>query len=163
MGRAFGELIERYPADRIPDAGGVNATAVVIMTLETLMGGLKAAHLDTGEPISPGQARRLASQAKIIPVVLGGKSEVLDVGRCKRFFTKAQRLAMMIRDHGCTTEGCDWPPGMCHGHHDVLWALADHRPQTRTTPLPKHHATAHHPAYEMTKLPGGKVAFHRRT
>src|SRR6478609_268543 len=164
MGRAFCEFVERYPADRVPDAGGVNATAVVIMTLETLMGGLKAGHLDTGEAISPGQARRLASQAKIIPVVLGGKSEVLDVGRGKRFFTKAQRIAMMIRDQGCTTEGCDWPPGMCHGHHDDQWALGGNTDLNRGRLLcPKPHARAHDPAYEITQLPGGKIAFHRRT
>ncbi len=164
MGRAFCEFIERYPADRVPDAGGVNATAVVIMTLETLMGGLKAAHLDTGEKISAGQARRLASQAKIIPVVLGGKSEVLDVGRGMRCFTKPQRVAMMIRDRGCTAEGCDWPPGMCHGHHDRLWSRGGNTDLKHGRLLcPKHHATAHDPAYEMTKLPGGKVAFHRRT
>jgi hypothetical protein len=164
MGRAFCEFIERYPVDRVPDAGGLNATAVVIMTYETLMGGLKAAHLDTGQHISPGQARRLASQAKIIPVVLGGKSEVLDVGRGKRLFTKAQRVAMMIRDRGCTTEGCEWPPGMCHGHHDWLWSKGGPTDLKHGRLLcPKHHATAHDPDYEMTKLPGGKVAFHRRT
>ena len=164
MGRAFCEFIERYPADRVPDAGGTSATAVVIIPLETLMGGLKAAHLDTGQPISPAQARRLAAQAKVIPVVLGGKSEVLDVGRGKRFFTRAQRVAMMIRDGGCTTDGCDWPPGMCHGHHDWLWSQGGPTDLKHGRLLcPKHHATAHDPDYEMTKLPSGKVAFHRRT
>ncbi|MEP9361570.1 DUF222 domain-containing protein [Nocardioides sp. CN2-186] len=164
MGRAFCELIERYPADRVPDAGGVNATAVVIMTYETLMGGLKAAHLDTGEKISAGQARRLASQAGIIPVVLGGRSEVLDVGRKKRFHTKAQRLALMIRDQRCTADGCDWPPGMCHAHHDHLWSQGGPTDVEHGRLLcPRHHARAHDPTFEMTKLPGGKVAFHRRT
>ncbi|MEP9361906.1 DUF222 domain-containing protein [Nocardioides sp. CN2-186] len=164
MGTAFCELIERYPTDRVPDAGGVNATAVVIMTHETLMGGLKAAHLDTGEPISAGQARRLASQAGIIPVVLGSKSEILDVGRRKRFHTKAQRLALMIRDQHCTADGCDWPPGMCHAHHDHHWAQGGPTDLEHGRLLcPRHHARAHDPAYEITKLPGGKVAFHRRT
>ena len=55
MGRALCELIERYPVDRVPDAGGITATAVVLIPLDTLMGGLKAAHLDTGEPISPAK------------------------------------------------------------------------------------------------------------
>ena len=58
------------------------------MDLDTLMGGLKAAHLDTGETISPGAARRLACQAGIIPAVLDGKSQVLDLGRGKRYYTK---------------------------------------------------------------------------
>ena len=89
---------------------------------------------------------------------------MLDVGRQKRFHTKAQRIAMMIRDRGCTTEGCDWPPGMCHGHHDWLWSQGGPTDLKHGRLLcPKHHARAHDPAYEMTKLPGGKVAFHRRT
>ncbi|MEP9361980.1 DUF222 domain-containing protein [Nocardioides sp. CN2-186] len=164
MGRAFCELIERYPTDRVPDAGGVNATAVVIMSYETLMGGIKAAHLDTGEKISAGQARRLASQAGIVPVVLGSKSEILDVGRRKRFHTKAQRVALMIRDQRCTAEGCDWPPGMCHAHHDHLWSQGGPTDVEHGRLLcPRHHARAHDPTFEMTKLPGGKVAFHRRT
>ena len=136
---------------------------MVLIPLDTLMGGLKAAHLDTGEAISPGQARRLTSQAKIIPVVLGGKSEVLDVGRARRFYTRAQRIALMVRDRGCTTDGCEWPPGMCHAHHDHPWALGgtptsktDGCSAPATTPEPTT------PPSRMAKLPGGKVAFHRR-
>jgi hypothetical protein len=74
-------MIQRYPTKALPKAGGLNATVVVLMPLETLMGSLKAAHLDTGESISPGQARRLACAAGIIPAVLGGESEVLDLSR----------------------------------------------------------------------------------
>ena len=51
--------------------------------LETLLGGIKAAKLDTGEHISAGLARRIACEAGIIPAVLGGKSEVLDLGRSR--------------------------------------------------------------------------------
>ena len=54
LGHAFTELIQRYPAKNLPKAGGLNATVVVLMHLDTLMGELKAAHLDTGETISPG-------------------------------------------------------------------------------------------------------------
>ncbi|MCW2798421.1 MAG: nuclease [Nocardioides sp.] len=111
MGRAFMEYIERYPTTKLPQAGGVNATAVVLIPLETLIGGLKAAHLDTGEPISAGQARRLACEAGIIPIVLGGKSQVLEVGRKSRFHNQTQRLAIGVRDKTCTAEEFDWPPG----------------------------------------------------
>ena len=123
MGRAFCELIERYPADKLPQAGGVNATVVVTLSYESLVGQIEQAGiLDTGERISPGQARRLACDAGIIPAVLGGNSDVLDLGRKRRFHTKAQRLALAIRDGGCTADGCDWPPGMCHAHHEKLWS-----------------------------------------
>ena len=72
MGQAFCEFLERYPTDRLPDAGGVAATIVVTMTLESLLGGLRAAHLHTGETISATEARRLACQAGIVPAVLDG-------------------------------------------------------------------------------------------
>ena len=66
MGLAFQEYIETYPADALPKAGGVNATVVVTMTLEALLGGLKAARLDTGEKITAGEARRLAGGVFLI-------------------------------------------------------------------------------------------------
>ncbi len=98
MGHAFAEWVETYPADRLPTAGGVNATVVVTIPLQTLTGGLAAGQLDTGAHISPGQARRLACGAGIVPAVLGAGSVVLDLGRRTRFHTAAQRTAIALRD-----------------------------------------------------------------
>jgi hypothetical protein len=50
LGEAFRELIERYPTTKIPHAGGLSATAVILIPLDTLLGGLKAAHLDLVRP-----------------------------------------------------------------------------------------------------------------
>jgi len=164
MGRAFAELIERIPAKRLPKVGGLDATVVVKIDLDTLMGRLrKAGVLDTGERISPGQARRLACAGRVIPVVLGAKSQVLDVGRARRFFTRAQLLAMSLRDGGCVAEGCDWPPWMCHAHHWIHWTDGGGTDLHNGGLLcPRHHARAHDPTYEMTHHPDGKVTFHRR-
>ncbi|CAN0378825.1 unnamed protein product, partial [Phaeothamnion confervicola] len=46
MGRAFVDYIETRPRRSVPKAGGLAATVVVTMELETLLGGLKAASLD---------------------------------------------------------------------------------------------------------------------
>ncbi|WP_300387362.1 HNH endonuclease signature motif containing protein [uncultured Nocardioides sp.] len=121
-GQAFTELLERIDAKDLPTVGGVGATVVVTMTIDSLMGGLAAAALDTGEVISAGAARRLACEAGVIPMVLGGKSEVLDVGRRRRFHTKAQRLAIAQRDKTCVVGGCDAPPSRCHVHHVIPWS-----------------------------------------
>jgi hypothetical protein len=116
------DYVEARSTRPAPTTGGVAATVVVTMDIETLMGGIKAASLDTGGRISAGEARRLACRAGIIPVVLGGASVPLDVGRKRRFHTEAQRIAMGIRDGGCTAVGCDAPPGMTEAHHDeVSW------------------------------------------
>jgi hypothetical protein len=159
MGHAFCEYLERYPADRLPQTGGVNATVVVTMTLESLTGALEQAGiLDTGQHVSPGETRRLACQAGIIPAVLGGKSEVLDLGRSRRLHSRAQRLAIALRDGHCTHEGCDWPPGLCQSHHDVPWSLGGSTDVAHGRLLcPRHHAQ-HHSQHQTQQ-----ARYHRRT
>ena len=132
LGHAFCEYVERYPTDRLPQAGGVNATVVVRMTLESLLGDSEEpATLDTGHLITAGQARRLACEAGLIPMVLGSRSQVLDVGRGCRFYTKPQRVVLDDRDKTCTAVGCDWPAWMCHAHHDIPWSRGG-RPTSTT-------------------------------
>ncbi|MDP2772332.1 MAG: DUF222 domain-containing protein [Nocardioides sp.] len=163
MGLAFAEYIRRYPTDHLPNTGGVSATVVVMMTLETLMGGLKAAQLDTGTPISPGQARKLACEAGIIPVVLDGDSQPLDVGREKRLHTKAQRVALLVRGQTCATRGCEHPASRCHAHHLTPWANGGHTSAKDAAWLcPRHHTLAHHDDYELTRHPDGTITFTRR-
>ena len=164
LGAAFVELIERLDPHELPKAGGVNATVVVTMTLESLEGGLAAATLDTGDRISAATARRLACEAGVVPVVLGGKSQPLDVGRANRYFTPAQRIAMGIRDGGCTARGCDAPPAMCHAHHDDPWSCHGHTDLARGRLLcPFHHRRIHDPEYETDVGGDHQVTFHRRT
>ncbi len=122
LGLAFWDYLARYPTKRLPKAGGLNATVIVTMTLETSMGGLTAAQLDTGERISPGQARRLAADSGIIPAVLGTKSQVLDLGRKNRFSSPTQRILKTLQAGGCEAEGGDAPPGRCQLHHPTHWA-----------------------------------------
>jgi hypothetical protein len=169
MGQALCRLLERIPADRLPHAGGLSATVVVLLDHDKLVDGLGAAHLDTGGRISAQLARRLACEAGIVPAVfrkvLGGPSAVLDLGRRARFHTEPQRLALMVRDRGCTAEGCDRPPGWCEAHHDhVSWAEGGGTSVERGRLLCRfHHGKAHSPAYEMVRLANGQVRFHRRT
>ena len=165
-GVAFTQLLEAIPAQVLPKAGGCSATVVVTMTLDQLLAGLDAAGvctLDTGGRISAAEARRLACQAGIIPLVLGAKSQILDVGRKRRLHTEGMRVAMGVRDGGCTAEGCETPPGLCHAHHDVPWS-AGGRTNVDTGRLlcPHHHRRIHDPRYGATRLPTGDVSFHRR-
>lgn len=98
------------------------ARVVVTLDLDALVGGTGVATLQgSGERVTAGQVRRLACQAGIIPAVLGGASQPLDVGRAQRLFTPAQKLALALRDGGCAFPGCDRPPGDCDAHHIVTW------------------------------------------
>ena len=66
---------------------------------------------EDGTPIPVEVMRRLACEADIVPVVLNGRGEALDVGRTQRLATPAQRDALLegLRPHveaaGITTAG----------------------------------------------------------
>lgn len=163
LGQALCEYISTREAAGTPKAGGVAATVTVTMSLASLLGAGAAASLDTGDRISAAEARRLACEAGIIPVVLGGKSEPLDLGRARRFHTKAQRIAIALRDGGCAVEGCDWPPGMCHVHHKDAWARGGGTSVANGIMIcPRHHTIAHDTRYQMKTTPSGKVTFSTR-
>jgi hypothetical protein len=92
------------------------------MTLESLISGLGEASIDGNEqPISATAARRLAADADIIPLVLGGKGEVLDLGAPVRLFSRAQRIAFADRDGGCAWRNCHRPPSYTEAHHIKWW------------------------------------------
>ena len=78
--------------------------------------------LDTGAPISAAEARRLACDAQILPAVLNGQSQALDLGRARRLFTGPIRRALILRDGGCAFPQCDRPARWAEGHHLIGWA-----------------------------------------
>jgi hypothetical protein len=164
LGQALMEYVERYPADVLPDSGATNATVTVTMSLDSLVSGLGVATLDSGGRISAGEARRLACGAGLVPAVLGTRSEVLDLGRTSRLFKLPQRRAMSLRDGGCTAEGCGIPPVACHAHHELSWSREGPTDLDNGRLLcPRHHRLAHDSRYQLRRLTGGRVSFHRRT
>jgi hypothetical protein len=163
LGRGFMELIERISADKLPQCGGLSSTIVVTIGLDQLMSGLGTAKLDTGGKISAGEARRLACQAGIIPVVLDGASVPVDIGREQRFHNKYQRICIQVRDGGCTAENCDRPPGWCECHHEIPWSEGGGTSVEKGRMLCWwHHHLAHDTGYTMTRLANGKVRYRRR-
>jgi len=78
--------------------------------------------IDGQWPITAEAARLLACDAQIIPVVLGGRGEVLDLGRATRTVTRAQRRALIQRDRHCAHPGCRRPPKRCAAHHVEPWS-----------------------------------------
>jgi hypothetical protein len=166
-GMAFCDLLEAIPARWMPKSGGCGATVVVTMTLEQLLAKLDAPSvctLDTGGVISASEARRLSCSAGIIPMVLGGKSLPLDIGRTRRFHKPHQRLAMGARDGGCSTEDCDKPASMTVAHHEIPWSEGGPTSVEGGRLLcPHHHRRIHDRRFEHTRHPNGKISFHRRT
>ena len=108
----------------------------------------------TGEHLSAGTIRRLACDAQIIPIVLGGPSEALDVGVSKRLFTPAQRTAILLRDKGCTFPSCTMPAGWTDLHHIIHWVFGGATDLSNAAALcRRHHVIVHRYGYTATVTP----------
>jgi hypothetical protein len=167
-GSAFAELLEHLPTDRL--SGKVNATVVVTMDAETLRdpARAKACETDLGTVLSAGQARRLACSAGLVPLVLGGDSHPLDLGRAGRLFTEHQRTALAARYTACAAEGCDRPYAWTELHHQDPWSAGGATDLHLAVPLRgHHHRLIHHAgfAHRIAADPRGikSVTFHRRS
>ena len=116
LGGAGQEMFGRY----IP-GHGPKAHLTVTIDFNALKAATARATGETvfGDDLSAAAVRRLACDAQVIPVVLGSKSQPLDVGTTKRLVTAPMRLALNARDRGCVV--CGAPPVQCEAHHLVHW------------------------------------------
>lgn len=92
----------------------------VLIDHQSLITGLHphgVCELSDGTAIPVATARRLACEAGLLPVVLGGAGEVLDVGRAERLATTAQRRALRSMYRSCAFPGCDVVVDRCEMHH----------------------------------------------
>ncbi len=166
LGHGFMELLESHlDLTSMPSSHGSPFTLVVTIGLDALMSGLGVAAVETGCRISAGEARRLACKAGIIPMVLGGDSVPLDVGRERRIFSKHQKIALDHIYRGCAASNCDRPPSWAEYHHEHPWHRGGRTDLKRGIPLcPPHHQMADHPdLWNMKRLSDGGVRFTRRT
>ncbi len=169
LAEAFGQLLESIDPTRLPIHGGDATHVVVTIPLKALTRELATATVDNQVPgdgnttITAAEARRLACTAQIIPAVLGADSEVLDVGRASRLFTKAQRRAPLLRDRTCRAQGCSIPGTWTEAHHLLPWSHGGTTDLSNAVLLcPRHHHRAHDESYDPTRLPNGDIRFSRR-
>ncbi|MHC1563688.1 HNH endonuclease signature motif containing protein, partial [Actinomycetospora sp. C-140] len=111
--------------------------------------------LDDDTPVHIRTLRRLACDAEIIPMILGSRSEPLDVGRLQRTVTDALRRALNIRDRGCAFPDCTRSPRRCHAHHIDHW---EHGGPTEINNLVLlclyHHQLIHHGHWSVAIVDG---------
>lgn len=105
---ALGVLADTFMAQTGPSFNGAPRTVIVTIDLETLEDQLRDRWITTPYgPMAPENLRRLACDAELIPIVLGGRSEALDIGVADHEFTTAQRRAAYQRDGGaCVFPRC---------------------------------------------------------
>jgi len=131
---ALGEVCRRWldRTDR-PEVAGERPHLTVTVPVEALAGiGTSdapqragdrggAPSLDHVGPIDAATMHRLACDASVTRVVLGPRSEPLDVGRRTAVVPPALRRAVVVRDRRCRFPGCDRPPPWCDAHHVAHW------------------------------------------
>lgn len=122
-------------------APGVGAARVIVtLDYQALYAGAAGAGLvGDGQQVSAGELRRLCCDAELVPAVLGGASEVLDVGRSARLVTPAIRTALTVRDGGCTFPGSTVRPHRCEAHHITPWWANGPTALSNLTLLCHHH------------------------
>ncbi|TDV52016.1 HNH endonuclease signature motif containing protein [Actinophytocola oryzae] len=120
---ALVELARRVlNAGTLPVEGGVRPHVGLTVDIAELRRHTGVVDLDWGGTVSIQTARRICCDAEIIPIVMRGGSQPLDVGRRQRLVTGPLRRALIARDRGCVAPGCDRPPEWCDAHHLVHWS-----------------------------------------
>ncbi|WP_190812601.1 HNH endonuclease signature motif containing protein [Saccharopolyspora pogona] len=115
--------------DGVPRSGGQRPHITISIDFEDLKRGLGFVAAETGLPgtlnteraITAENARRIACDAEVLPMVLGGDGLPLEVGRAKRTAPTHLRAALLQRDGVCAFPGCDRPPGTPEAHHIAHW------------------------------------------
>jgi hypothetical protein len=138
-------------------AGRTYVHVNVTTTLDALRDAVTGAGvLDTGGTLSAAELRRLACDAGITPLVLGGPSQVLDYGRTRRTFPQAPRRALDVRDRGCIAPGCHRAPADCDAHHQWEWDAGGPTDLANGALLcPYHHQQTHRQGWTVHLAPNG--------
>ena len=148
---------EPDPEPEEPARGPVRGRPMLLVTIdaERLRTGVGHGVLDSDRTISVGEARRLGCDAGVVPVVLGGASQPLDVGRMSYTVPDGMRRALIVRDRGCSFPGCDRRPRRCQAHHVRHWADGGPTKIDNLALLCRfHHQLLHHGDWEIRMREG---------
>ncbi len=159
LAEVCGYALAHAPARVLPETGGRRPQLVVTIRLADLERRARTGWLEFGGPTTPAALRMLACDAGVLPVVLGGNGEPVDVGRAMRTVPEGLRRAVTARDRGCAHPGCDLPPAWCQIHHIVPWAHGGPTTIDNLVMLcATHHRLVHHSRWDV-RIAGGRPEF----
>ena len=138
--------------------GPGRADVVVHIDLATLTAGLTASSTHRtayGADLPVETIRRIACNANIIPVVLNGAGQPLDIGRGQRLASAPQRRALEAVHDTCAFDGCPVAFHACQIHHIDYWEHGGHTDLQNMIPLcSRHHHAAHEGGWTLRLTPG---------
>jgi 5-methylcytosine-specific restriction protein A len=139
LAEVCGWVLDHGGPDVVPECGGQRPHVNVLVGLEDLQNRARAGCLDFGGTLSPEALRMLCCDAAVVPVVLNGTGQPLDVGRATRTIPDGLRRAVAARDRGCAHPGCGRPPSWSEVHHIREWQLGGETKLSNLVMLCKQH------------------------
>ncbi len=143
--------------------GGARTQLIVTVDADTLSSqpgesGSPGGSLAWIGPITAATAQRLGCDSLVTVVALGPDGQVIGNRAQRRFFTTAQRRAIIARDGDrCPAPYCDRPITWADGHHQTSWTLGG--PTTvdnGVLPCEGHHLLIHEGHWQLIRLPDGR-------
>lgn len=141
----------------VPRCGGERPHLNVIVRLDDLENRARAGCLDFGGTLSPESLRMLCCDARVVPIVMNGRGQPLDVGRATRVIPDGLRRAVAARDRGCAR--CGRPPSWCEIHHVIPWENGGPTELGNCAMLCRAcHRLVHHSGWDV-RIRGGRPEF----
>ena len=135
----------------------------VLIDYQTLLDGVHEAstcETSDGQQLPVETVRRLCCEADVVPIVLGGTGEVLDVGRQCRVATRAQRRALRAMHRTCAHPQCTMPFDACRIHHVTYWFHGGTSDLANLVPLCEtHHHLVHEGGWTLRLFPDRRVVW----
>ena len=139
---------------RVPERGTVRPHLQITASLETLLGQSSAApaELEGSGPISLEMLRRVAGDCSLRRLLLDEDSLVIDVGRERRVYRGATRVALENRDRGCVWPGCTRPARFCQSDHSTPWWAGGETNVADGRLLCRYHHRLRGEGWDLTKI-----------
>jgi hypothetical protein len=128
-----------------------------VISLKNLRNGTGFGRMEGIDEVIPASVlQQLVCETGFYPVIVGDKGQPLYHGTLKRYFTAAQRRAIIARDGDrCIAPGCRSRAASTEAHHVVFWERGGPTDITNGVLLcPAHHHALHQGAFEITMIDG---------
>ena len=112
-------------------------------------------------PVARTVLDQMCCDARVTRFIMSGPSEVLDMGRSKRFPTTPQRRAVTVRDQHCKFPSCGRKPQWCDIHHVAGWveSLGETNVDNLILLCRRHHTLVHNSRWAIKVTADGEFEF----